>query len=546
MEAKQTPVYDHSEIEAKWQKKWEDDHLYDSVIDESKPKHYALSMLPYPSGDIHIGHWFNYIPPDARARFMRMRGYNVLFPVGFDAFGLPAENAAIKRNIHPKTWTYANIEKMRVQLRTMGTMFDWKREIVTSDPEYYKWTQWFFLQFFKNNLAYRKFSPVDWCPTCNTTLAREQVWGDDHHCERCGTPVIKKNLNQWFFRITKYAEELLRFDGIDWPERVKTLQTNWIGKSEGARVQFGTESGETIEVFTTRPDTLYGATFMVLAPEHPMVDKLTTEEQRAAVEAYKEQAQHLNEIQRTATDKEKTGVFTGGYAINPLNGARVPVWISDYVLITYGTGAIMAVPGHDDRDFAFALKFGLPILPVIDRTDDLVKAYIPAASWSDALAGFTAEKGWKTEHSENGKVVSLTESQAAEFEEFARNTLDSAQWVMLVGKKWVFLTPSRRIQWNSLEAESEILNAIGTKARSLMELLYREVPLRDALLHVEYGTIINSGPFSGTPGDQAKRTVIDWLQKQGKGEQAITYHLRDWLISRQRYWGAPIPIVYCD
>src|SRR5512136_2156851 len=361
--------YVPTQIEPRWQERWEKDGLYHSDIDSSRPKHYALTMLPYPSGDLHIGHWYAMTPSDARARFMRMRGYNVVFPMGFDAFGLPAENAAIRRGIHPKTWTYANIERMRKQLRSMGAMFDWRREAVSADPEYYRWSQWFFSQLYKHNLAYRKMSPVDWCPNCNTTLAREQVWGEDRHCERCGTPVIKKNLKQWFFKTTSYADELLKYDSIDWPERVRVLQTNWIGRSEGAAVYFSTEQGDTIEVFTTRPDTLWGATFMVLAPEHPLVTKLTTPEQKEAVEEYILQTLRQSDIQREATEKEKTGVFTGGYAINPVNGRRIPVWIADYVLMTYGTGAIMAVPAHDQRDFEFARKYGLEVRVVIQPDD---------------------------------------------------------------------------------------------------------------------------------------------------------------------------------
>ncbi len=304
--------------------------------------------------------------------YKRMNGFNVMFPIGFDAFGLPAENAAIKDGIHPMKRTYANIVNMRKQLRSMGAMWDWRREAVSSDPEYYKWTQWFFIQLYKHGLAYRKMSPVDFCPHCNTTLAREQVWGEDRHCERCGTPVIKKDLEQWFFRITKYADELLNYDGADWPERVRTLQTNWIGRSEGASVVFKTvpasgdePQGDPIEVFTTRPDTLWGATFMVLSPEHPLVEKITVAEKKAEVDAYKKQAARQSDIEREAVDKEKTGVFTGGYAINPVNGTKIPIWIADYVLMTYGTGAIMAVPAHDERDFAFARKFGLKIIPVI-------------------------------------------------------------------------------------------------------------------------------------------------------------------------------------
>ena len=445
-------IYNHAEIEPKWQKKWEADGLYHADIDPARPKHYALTMLPYPSGDLHIGHWYAMTPSDARARYKRMNGYNVMFPMGFDAFGLPAEGAAIKNNIHPKEWTYANIERMREQLKSMGAMFDWRREAISSDPEYYRWTEWFFIQLYKHGLAYRKMSPVDFCPSCNTTLAREQVWGEDRHCERCGTPVIKKDLDQWFFRTTDYAEELLDFSHLDWPERVKTLQTNWIGRSEGASVIFRTEGGDPMEIFTTRPDTLWGATFMVLAPEHPLVEKITTPEQRVAVDAYKAQAARQSDIEREAADREKTGVFTGGYAINPVNGAKIPIWIADYVLMTYGTGAIMAVPAHDERDFAFARKYGLEIIPVIQPEGE------------PTLDGATMPEAY-----------------------------------------------------------------IGP------------------------GVMINSGPFNGTKVTDAKgrknpgiAAVIDWLEEKGIGKEAVNYRLRDWLISRQRYWGAPIPMVYCE
>jgi leucyl-tRNA synthetase len=452
--------YMPTQIEPKWQAKWEADGLYHSDIDPKRPKHYALTMLPYPSGDLHIGHWYAMTPADARARYKRMNGFNVMFPMGFDAFGLPAENAAIKRGVHPKEWTYRNIDIMRRQMRTMGAMFDWRREAVSADPEYYKWTEWFFAQLYKHGLAYRKMSPVDFCPHCNTTLAREQVWGDDRHCERCGTPVIKKDLDQWFFRITRYADELLNYEGMDWPERVKTLQTNWIGRSEGAEVYFTvdgdriTESDSRITVFTTRPDTLWGATFMVLAPEHPLVEKLTTPAQKKAVAAYKKQAARQSDIEREAADKEKTGVFTGGYAVNPVNKEKIPVWIADYVLMTYGTGAIMAVPAHDERDFAFARKFGLKIVPVIQP---------------------------------------------------------------------VGVTHASPLQGDTME-----------------------------VAYVGPGTMVNSAQFDGTKVNDEKgrknpgiAAVTAWLEKEGIGKEAVTYKLRDWLISRQRYWGAPIPMVYC-
>jgi leucyl-tRNA synthetase len=443
--------YKAQEIEARWQRKWEEDGLYRSEVRTEQPKkYYALTMLPYPSGNLHIGHWYAMTPSDARARYFRMRGYNVLFPMGFDAFGLPAENAAIQRGIHPKKWTYANIANMRQQLRSMGAMFDWKREAVSSNPEYYRWTQWFFIRFYKKGLAYKKLSPVDFCPNCNTTLAREQVWGEDRLCERCQTPVIKKNLNQWFFKITDYAEELLDFTAIDWPERVVSMQTNWIGRSVGAHVVFRTEQGDEIPVFTTRPDTLWGATFMVLAPEHPLVEKLATDEQRADIEKYVHQAARSTDIEREAADREKTGVFTGSYAINPVNQERIPIWIADYVLMTYGSGAIMAVPAHDQRDFEFARTFGLEVRVVIQPEGaDLDGATMPEA-------------------------------------------------------------------------------------------------------YPAAGVMVNSGQFNGTrvtddkgrqnPGISA---VIDWLEAQNIGHEAVNYRLRDWLISRQRYWGAPIPMVHC-
>ncbi len=458
-----TTPYNPADIEPKWQTKWEEDGLYHANIDHSRPKFYALTMLPYPSGDLHIGHWYAMTPSDARARFKRMNGFNVMFPMGFDAFGLPAENAAIKDGIHPMIRTYANIGRMRKQLRSMGAMFDWRREAVSSDAAYYKWSQWFFIQLFKRGKAYKKLAAVDYCPKCQTTLAREQVIGDDKICERCKTPVIKKELDQWYFRTTDYADELLSFEGIDWPSKIQDMQTNWIGRSEGASVQFpvisnqssvtsklNTEHSSLITVFTTRPDTLWGATFMVLAPEHPLVEAITTPEQRATVEAYIAAAARQTDIEREATDKEKTGVFTGGYAVNPVNGAQIPIWIADYVLMTYGTGAIMAVPAHDERDFAFARKFGLKIIPVIQPE-------------GVELDGDTMPEAYPGE-----------------------------------------------------------------------------------------GVMINSAQFNGTRATNDKgmknpaiRAVVEWLEQKGTGKRDVNYRLRDWTISRQRYWGSPIPIIYC-
>jgi len=558
-----TDRYIPQEIEPKWQKKWEEDKLYRSVIDESKPKHYALTMLPYPSGDLHIGHWYAMAPSDARARYMRMRGYNVLFPMGFDAFGLPAENAAIRHGIHPFKWTMANIEKMRRQLRSMGAMFDWEREAISCLPGYYQWTEWFFLKFYDAGLAYRKKSTVDFCPKCNTTLAREQVWGEDRHCERCGTPVIKKELDQWFFKITEYADELLDFSKIDWPERVVTMQTNWIGRSEGAEVTFpiapadreretGGEGGESIVVFTTRPDTLWGATFMVLAPEHPLVDKLTTPEYRQAVEDYKLQAARQSEIERLSTEKEKSGVFIGAYAINPVNGARVPIWIADYVMMTYGTGAIMGVPAHDERDFEFALRFGLPIIPVIDRTDGVAKSFVVPDSMRAGFADELKAAGIQFEEKDGALLVTLHGSEQIDrYVELARAHVKSGYWTEVVGARWVFIFDDGVVPFDGIEADQEILARCQElepsvrQARTLMEMLYGVEFYRDVLFHAEYGTMINSGPFTGTPGDVAVQKVTEWLEEKGIGKFAVNYRLRDWLISRQRYWGAPIPIIYC-
>ena len=437
---------------------------------------------------------------------MRMKGYNVLFPMGFDAFGLPAENAAIREGIHPMKRTFENIDRMRKQMKTMGTMFDWEREIISASPEYYKWTEWFFIHLYKMGLAYRKLSAVDWCPKDNTTLAREQVIGEDRRCERCGTPVIKKELEQWFFRATKYADELLNFDGIDWPERVKTLQTNWIDRSEGASVIFKTEIGNhDIEIFTTRPDTLWGATFMVFSPEHPLVDEITTPENKAAVEEYKLQAARQSDIQRGATDKEKTGVFTGSYAINPVNNERIPIWIADYVLMSYGTGAIMAVPAHDERDFAFARKYGLTIRGVIQPIG-----------------------------ADLNKYIGETEKNLDQVFEAAGNE----DAVLYFDETDLFF--GKRGQEHDVGGEEKVID---------IDWLLNHINQA----YIGSGVMVNSGPFNGVRVNTEKgrnnpgiSVVIDWLEEKGIGKESVNYRYRDWLISRQRYWGAPIPMVYCE
>jgi leucyl-tRNA synthetase len=548
--------YASQEFEPKWQQRWDginQTRELTGAANEDRPKWYFLTMLPYPSGDLHIGHWYAMAPSDAAARFKRMQGYNVFFPMGFDAFGLPAENAAIKRGIHPATWTMSNIEYMRKQLRSMGTMFAWDHEAITCDPDYYKWTQWFFLRLYEAGLAYRAFAPVDFCPKCNTTLAREQVWGEDRHCERCGTPVIKKELNQWFFKITDYAEELLDFSRMQWPERVQVLQTNWIGRSEGARVIFAAASGDPIEVFTTRPDTLWGATFMVLAPEHPLVDKLTTEAQTAAVQAYRAQASRQSDIDRMAADKDKTGVFTGGFATNPANGERIPVWIADYVLMTYGTGAIMAVPAHDERDFAFAIKYGLPIIPVIARPDGVSKS----VAWKDHVsAGFTAAltaAGIAFVETDDAYQVSLDPAQVDAYLAVVQQAKTPGKWLDVAGSRAAFIFDDAVIELDSIAHDQEIVRrcqAIAPgragQATIAMQLLQDKAFYQDVLYHDAYYTMINSGAFSGTAGDVAKKKVTAWLEEQGVGKASVNYRLRDWLISRQRMWGAPIPMIHCE
>ncbi|PRR83018.1 leucine--tRNA ligase [Clostridium vincentii] len=428
-------------VDKKWQELWEKNGLYKFDPKNLDKKLYTLEMFSYPSGSqLHAGHWFNYGPVDSWARMKKMEGYNIFQPMGFDAFGLPAENYAIKTGVHPKDSTYKNIETMEKQLRAMGAMFNWENEVVTSDPNYYKWTQWLFLKLFEKGLAYRKKAPVNWCPSCNTVLANEQVL--DGVCERCSTEVTKKELTQWFFKITDYADELLdKLDTLDWPEKTVAMQKHWIGKSTGVQLTFKVKDSDlSFDVFTTRVDTLNGVTYVVLAPENKLVDKFTTDENRSAIEEYKEISAKQSEIERQSISKEKTGVFTGSYAVNPINGRVVPIWISDYVLATYGTGAVMAVPAHDERDFAFAKKFNLPIDQVI-----------------------TNKKGHEVE-----------------------------------------------------------------------------------LPYCEYGMMINSGEFDGLTTEEGKIKVVEKLAENDLGSEKVNYRLRDWLVSRQRYWGAPIPIVYCD
>ena len=438
--------YNFREIEKKWQKYWADNNTFKMEEKPDMEKYYVLEMFPYPSGKLHMGHVRNYSIGDVVARFKNMQGYNVLHPMGFDSFGLPAENAAIKHGVAPDIWTWDNIHEMEEQLSELGLSYDWDREVCTCHPDYYKWMQWIFIQFYKKGLAYKKENPVNWCPDCQTVLANEQVV--DGVCERCGAPVGKKNLSQWYFKITDYAERLLKnLDTLDgWPNKVKIMQKNWIGKSVGAEVDFAIKDEERkLKIFTTRVDTLFGVTYMVLAPEHPYVNSLVEgTEYEQAVKEYIDRCQHMSDIERTSTSNEKTGVFIGKYAINPVNGKEVPIYISDYVLMGYGTGAIMAVPAHDERDFDFATKFGLDIIPVVDPGN-------PDIDVNNLKEAFVAE-----------------------------------------------------------------------------------------------GTMINSGKFDGMNNREAIKKVIEWVEEEGIGKATVNYRLRDWLISRQRYWGTPIPMIHCE
>ena len=432
--------YNHKEIEKKWRLNWEKKPV--NVQDGSKKEYYCLDMFPYPSGSgLHVGHWRGYVISDVWSRYKMLNGYHVIHPMGWDAFGLPAENYAIKMGVHPRVSTAENVANIKRQIKEISAVYDWDLEVNTTDPNYYKWTQWIFVKMFKEGLAYQKEMPINWCPSCKTGLANEEVVNGK--CERCGAEVTKKNLNQWMLKITKYADRLLNdLDKLDWPEKVKKMQTDWIGKSYGAEVDFKLEnSDEKITVYTTRPDTLYGATFMVLAPEHEMAKKLATAETEKAVEEYITMAANKSSVDRLQ-GKEKTGVFTGSYAINPLNGAKVPIWLSDYVLADYGTGAIMCVPAHDDRDFEFATKFNIPIIQVIAK---------------------------------DGKEIE-----------------------------------------NMTEAYTDAV-----------------------------GTMINSGDWNGMESAVLKKEAPHIIEEKGFGKATVNYKLRDWVFSRQRYWGEPIPIIHC-
>ncbi|KUK26186.1 MAG: Leucine--tRNA ligase [Acetothermia bacterium 64_32] len=543
--------YDPKLIEEKWRDFWRKRGFFKARITDTKRKFYYLNMFPYPSGKLHAGHGRNYILGDAITRFLIMRGYNILNPMGWDAFGLPAENAAIEQGVHPRDWTWRNIQEFKRQFRAWGVEYDWDREIATCEPEYYRWTQWLFLKLYQRGLAYRAEADVNFCPDCDTVLANEQVVAG--RCERCGAPVQRRKLVQWFFRITAYAQRLL--DDLEkltgWPERVRLMQRNWIGRSEGARVTFRAEQGDPIEVFTTRPDTLWGVTFLVLAPEHPLVDRLTSPDRRKEVERYREFAARQTEVERLSTEREKTGVPIGAYAENPVNGSRIPIWIADYVLMTYGTGAVMGVPAHDERDFQFALKFGLPVIPVIAPPGGVAKSYLRGGAFREGLPAALKEAGFGVEEEGGSLRVTLSEGEKERYISLVQGYLKPGSWTGVVGAGWQLVFPDRVLNVGSLEEERAALRACQEldpglgDVRTIAQLLWGVEFYRDLLFHADYGEMINSGPLSGTPGGEAIRRTISWLEARGFGRHEVTYRLRDWLVSRQRYWGAPIPMIHC-
>lgn len=582
--------YNPSEIEPNWQQKWAEDQRYKAPDTSDKPKYYVTGMFPYPSGaGMHTGHFFEHSIVDAEARFRRALGYNVMYPMGFDNFGLPAENYAIKTGVSPQKATADNIASFKNQLNRVGASIDWSREVQTSDPSYYKWTQWVFTQLFERGLAYQKEASQWWCDIDKTVLANEQVvngkcWRHDGPND---PPVTKKNIKQWFFKITDYADALLEeTPALNWPEKIKTAQENWIGKSEGAEIEFAIDSKEDIiTVFTTRPDTIFGATFLVLAPEHSLARGLANSDTRETVNTYIDEAIKKSEIERQAEGKDKTGVFTGSYAINPASGEKVPIWIADYVLGGYGTGAIMAVPAHDARDFEFATKFKLPIVNVInpssvradaaDKEVDVVKDKIVAVVLDDKGRLLTINWGNKGGRLFVGGTVEGDEApEATALREVTEETgYDDLEVVYIADEKYHYkyfahsknethetnvrfvlmkLKSDHQIAQNLDESEKNnfVVEWVSESAagEEMVEPLHRhgyDRLVKKMCYHGE-GTLTNSGQFDGIETSEAREQIVAWLEEQGTGRSKTTYKMRDWLISRQRYWGAPIPIIHCD
>lgn len=578
MERKYQP---HS-IEKKWQSRWPlERESYKIAPGEEDKLYYCLDMFSYPSSEgLHMGHWRPYTLADVWARYQTLRGKKVLHPVGFDAFGLPAENAAIKTQTPPDEYTRRSIENFSRQIKEMGKMYDWSTQVVTSSPEYYRWTQWLFLQLYKHGLAYRKKSLVNWCPSCQTVLANEQVINGE--CERCGTAVTKKELKQWFFKITDFAEDLLSFDGLHWPERVKNSQQNWIGKSEGAEIHFPlVEGNERITVFTTRPDTLFGVTYLVLAPEHPLAETLATMEQRDEVRDYIASSIVKTEIDRLAEDRQKTGIFTGSYARHPLTDQSIPIWIADYVLPGYGTGAVMAVPAHDTRDYAFAQKYHLPIVQVVapetgepqpnPEFRESIVALLRNPITNEILTLDWGSKGGKLfiggGCEEGEDIVACAKREIAEetgytnvsfvaqtgpiYHNYFAHSKNKARRILAHGLLFELMDESRSplsheqdeegqftMNWvNSSHVETQVCDALHA-------LVYRLLVKGEC--YTGYGTVINSENYNGLTTEEMKRAIIADLSANDRGGAKTQYKLRDWLVSRQRYWGAPIPIIYCD
>lgn len=578
--------YDPKSLEPKWQKNWEDSKIYEAQEDPKKPKKYILEYFPYPSGAaMHVGHVRNYAIGDALVRFNRMRGYNVLYPMGWDGFGLPAENYALKNNVSPRKAIDDNTKRFKEQLTQMGFSYDWSREIDSTDPNYYRWTQWFFLMLFKKGLAYQKDSLQWWCPHDKTVLANEQV--EAGRCWRCNNLVEKKPLKQWFFKITDYADRLLEdLENLDWSEAIKSMQRNWIGRSTGAEVDFVVDdSKDKIKIFTTRPDTLFGATFMVLAPEHPLVKEITTKSQKAAVDSYVREAQAKSEIQRQETDREKTGVFTGAYAINPVNKAKIPIWVADYVLMGYGTGAIMAVPGHDERDYEFARKFDLPIVEVVEAStfdnDNPPRAGKKNTKRNTVICVIKNKQGqyatlkynkldWQTfvmgGVDDGEDVVEAAKREIAEetgFTDlkftgrmpFALNSIFYAEHkdvnrdiridilsFDLLSDKSVATKREAHEDFELVWVDQKDLTTLGPVGG--LEYITRWVNEGDYVYSGE-GRMVNSGKYDGLSTSEAREQIVADLTTEKAGEEVTNYKIRDWLISRQRYWGAPIPIVHC-
>ncbi|MEI7818509.1 MAG: class I tRNA ligase family protein [bacterium] len=573
--------YNPSESEPKWQSVWQKTGINKTPENPKKP-FYNLVMFPYPSGDLHVGHWYNFAPADTLGRYARMRGYDVLQPLGFDSFGLPAENAAIKNNIPADVWTAKNVANFHDQYLRLGGMYDLDREVDTSKVEYYRWTQWLFVQLFKAGKAVQRDGMVNWCPKDKTVLANEQVVHGD--CDRCGTTVERKNLKQWYFTITDFADDLLKdLDALDWPERVKQQQRHWIGRSEGAKIRFKVygETTQELEVFTTRPDTLFGATFMVIAPEHPLVSQLTSKDQSAEVTKYIEWAGTRTDVDRMEA-RDKTGVFTGSFVVNPASGEKMPIWIADYVLMGYGTGAIMAVPAHDDRDHAFAKKFDLTIIPVIDpitgedQSESQEKEKVVAMlegldgtimtlQWGPELGGRlliggSVEKGEDPIVAATREIIEATGYKNFKLIHHAPERVHHQYYAL--SKNQAYLAHTDIMHFRLVD-DTRVSQALEENKQDKFELQWitkeqarAEIVDEQHLYTLEkfgfgqcwtgHGFMINSGQFDGQNSVETKQKLVKWLHERGDGEATVNYRLRDWLISRQRYWGAPIPIIHCE